>query len=465
MYFSRQDNHRRPVCFSYSLAAGALTLIFSVQGHALSLTDLLDRASNNEPAYLGAKANFQTMQARERQALGALLPQVSASASTSKNYRVYDTLQAMSADERDEFNAHSSQISLTQPVWRYANLVSHAQAEFSTQQAEYQLATADQDLFAKLITAWFDIMSARDEVLFASMQAAALRKQWQIINRGAELGSNGMPQVDEALAKYEQAQADQIAAETEHQLKLAALEQLVGPLDDFSPPFIQDKQTAIDESIDALEVWLQALENQNPGILAAQQAFEAADEEVSKQNAGHQPTVDLVASYNFNNQKVGGFPGQNGYDTRQRAVALQINVPIYSGGTQSAKVREAIAVREKARLDIEVARRAATLAAKQAWFGWHAASAKTRAAQQGIKASDSAFRVAKVGSRTGLKTELDALQAEQQGEAARRDFNKARYIQITSFLRLKTLLGQATPSDTMSLDRMFEYRDNSRLAH
>jgi outer membrane protein len=448
-----------PVLRFLPLFAGVTGLVAGGAGHALSLTEVLDRANNSEPGYVGARADFQGAQARERQALGALLPQISANFTTSMNHRFYDTLDSPIPDQRDKYNAHSNQVSLNQPVWRYVNLVGYWQSEYSMEQAQYRLASAEQELFAKLVSVWFDMLAARDDALFTTRQTDAARKQWEIMRRGEELGNNGQPQVDEALAKYQQAQADEFSAETDRQLKLAALEQMTGTLNEFSLPFLCDEDSSVDLDIEPQESWLQALDEKNPGILAARKALEAANEEISKQRAGHQPTVDLVATYSLNNQQVGGFPGQSGYEIWQRSVALQVSLPIFSGGTQSAKVKEAIAAYDKARSELEAARRAAMLATKQAWLGWRAAFAKSRASTHALSSADSALRVAQRGVANGLKSDLDILQAEQQHASAQRDLNKARYTQIASFIRLKSLLGQATPSDTMSLDALFEDRE------
>lgn len=461
MHFSMPGRDLCRTIIFYLFSAEILSLTFSFTCHALTLTDMLDLARNSEPTYLSTKSNLQASQARESQALGALLPQVSADLNTNMNHRKYDTRNRSIPEQQDEFNNHIGQIKLTQPLWRRANIIGYSQAESATQQAEYQLESAEQELLGKLVTAWFDLMSARDEILLATHQVSAMHKQWEIAKRGAELGYSDIPRLDEAEAKYEDARASRANAETDCQLKLAALEQLTGPSEDFSPPFIRQESTFVDERMDTLDAWLLVLETQNPSILAAQQAFEAAEAEVRKQYAGHQPTLDLVASYNSNSQSVGNFPGQDGYQIDQWAVGLELNLPIYSGGAQDAKVREAIALQEKAALDIDAARRTATLSAKQAWFSWKAALAKVKAAEQGIKAGNSALRVAKSGTVTGLKTELDILQAEQQQETARRDLNRARYSQITSLVKLKTLVGQATRSDVIFLDSMFEYHNDS----
>ena len=402
---------------------------------------------------------MQAAKARTDQAFGALLPQISASANTNINDRNYHTRIENTPTVDDRYNSNSTQFTLTQPLWRYASIVGLQQAEAAALQAEHQLAGTEQDLSSKLVSAWFDVLGARDNVSFAIQQEAATRKQWEIARRGLELGTSGRPQAEDARAKYDQARAEAMTAKTEAQIKLAGLEQLVGTLKDFNPPRMIDDAVLADLSGDKLDKWLQALDTGNPAIRAALQAFEAADAEVRKQLAGHQPTLDLVGTYGKNSQAVGGFPGQAGYDIRQNSIGLQLNIPIFSGGTQSAKVVEAVAMKEKARLDIEAARRAASLAAKQAWFGWKAAFVRAQAGQQAVKSAQAALEAARMGRDTGLKMELDVLQAEQQLRAGERDLRKGRYDQVAAHVKLKAAAGLVTAEDVAALDKLFVASD------
>lgn len=422
---------------------------------AQSLSAFLERAHSSDPTYLGARTGVDVAEARQRQARGALLPQVSISAGTNDNDRNYQTRGSTIPPQKDGYNSNTSQVTLTQPLWRYANIVGWQQADAIAAQAEYQLSGAEQDLFGRLVTAWFDVLAARDNVLFTAQQAAAAQRFWETARRGGELGTHSEPQVEEARAKLDQAQADALTAETDAHLKQAALEQIVGTIKNFAPPFMRENALLADLSPAKLDQWLAAVEEKNPAILAALHAYEAANDEVRKQRAGHQPTLDLVGSYGKNSQAVGGFPGQAGYDIKTGTVGLQLNVPIFSGGTQSAKVDEALAQKEKARLDIEVARRSAVLATKQAWFGWHAAKSRAHAGQQAVKSARAALDAARMGRDNGLKTELDYLQAEQQWHAAQRDFGKGRYDQMVAYVKLKAAAGQLTLADVQSLDLLF----------
>lgn len=441
----------------------AVFLFFLAQpGFALTLTELLERVRNSEPSLMSAQANVRASEARERQALGALLPQLSASGTTYLNRRLYDTLDSSVATEKDEYNNHSAQLNLTQPVWRYASLMGYLQADSATRQAEFQLSGVEQELLAKLVTAWFDVMSARDDVVFMGQQLAAARKQLEIVRRGAALGYHGQPELDEALSKFEEIQASQSSAQTDFEIKLAELEQVAGPLPGFIPPVINGEPTLGELPVESLEEYLRDVEISNPNVVVAIHAYEAARVEVRKQSAGHQPTLDLVANYNLNRQEAGNFPGQNGYETRQSAVGLQLNVPIYSGGSQHAKAKEAVAMQEKARVDIEAAKRAARLLAKQTWFTWHTAASKVRAARQAVSAGDSSLRVAKTGSLSGLKTDFDTLKAEQERGAAQRELNKAIYSRMTSYIKMKASLGLVILEDVALLDNSFSEVKNEK---
>lgn len=430
----------------------ALVLVGSAQAESLAV--LLERARSGEPTYLGAKTNVLAAQARNSQAIGTMLPQVSATASANGNDRKYKTRNSSVPEARDHYDGYSAQISLTQPLVRYANIAGWHQARAVVGQAEHQLAGAEQDLFAKLVGAWFDLLAARDAVAFTRRQAEALQRHWEIVSRGSELGVYGQPQAEEVRTRLDQALSDAVVAETDVHLKRAALEQLVGALPETELPYMYGEAVLVSPTNASLEKWLESVETGNPNILAATQAFEAASAEVSKQRAGHLPTLDLVASYGKNGQAVGSFPGQAGYDIVQGTLGLQLNVPLFSGWTQSAKVDEALAQKAKAQLDLEVARRTAILNAKQAWFGWYGAVARSRAGSQAVKSARSALAQAKAGAESGLKMELDVLQAEQQLRAGQRDFRKGRYDQVVALIRLLAISGKLTDGDVAALDSL-----------
>lgn len=60
-----------------------------------------------------------------------------------------------------------------------------------------------------------------------------------------------------------------------------------------------------------------------------------------------------------------------------------------------------------------------------------------------------------VGIEAGVKTDLDRLQAQQQVESTRRDFNKARYDITLSLVKLKAVVGRLSGEDLTQLEALF----------
>jgi outer membrane protein len=421
---------------------------------AQTFGEAVELARNTEPAYLGARANATAAQQRSRVAFAGLLPQVSATASTNTNRRDYTTkTEPFVPQSIDYYNSNNAQLNLTQPLYRPSNLAALRQSEAAVTQADYQVAAAEQELLVRLVAAWFDVMSARDGVLFTTRQAATSRQQWEILRRGVALGTAAAPAMEEAHARYEQALAEQSAAQMELHVRTAALEQIIGPAPAFNPPFLAARPPRLTPERDTLPGWLHRTQG-SPQVNAAYFALSAAEEEIRKQRAGYGPTLDVVTTYGRNSQQVGGFPGQGGYDIKLGTIGLQLSVPLFSGGAQDARVEEAVAGREKARQELIATQRASRLAAQQAWFGWQAASARRAAALQASRAALLALQTAAAGIAAGVKTELDRLQARQLAEGARRDLSKAHYDLAVTYVRLRAACGELDDEDLRALEAM-----------
>ncbi len=453
------------------LVAVFTSVAFSGLAQAGAFATLLEMAHSNDPTYLSAKVAVESAEARTNQAFGQLLPQVSASLNSKFNDRDYHVRDGNNRTAKDQYNSNSAELNLTQPIWKYSNIISLRQAKSTTSQAEQQLANTEQELLSKVVSTWLDYLGARDQTLFTQQQIAVSNFKLQVAQRGFELGSISKPELDELKAKFDQANAENVTAETDLNLKGALLEQIVGSVNRLKPVFMRDDAKLFNLSSENFDSVLARAESESHNILAAMYAYEAATAEVKKQYAGHQPTLDLVASYGKNSQAVGGFPGQDGYDIKQGAIGLQLNVPIYSGGIQSAKVQEAIAQQEKARLDMEAAKRLAILTTKQAWYGWHSAYSKTLASEQAITAANSALLAAKVAVNSGLRSEVAVFEAKQQLSAAQRDNNRSRYDQVSNFIKLKSVIGVLTNEDIIALDTLFvddyqtlEFKKSASLA-
>ena len=438
------------------LACALFIAATSTPAFSITLGEAVDLALRNDPVFLAAQAGLNVSRERSAQALSTLLPRLDATASTVHNRRDYTYEAPANTSLLEKYNSNAVQLNLTQPLWQRAKYISLTQADIAVQQSDYQLAAAGQDLRVRLVQAWFDAMQARDEAVFNDANVLAMKRLWEQVARASALGVAPVTELEDARAQYDQALADQAVAESGQGIKLAALEQIVGPLAQAALSALPDPFTPPDLHRDTLEQWLVQAEASSPVILAAQRALDAAGEEVRKQRAGHEPTLDLVASYGKSAQGAGISGGQNGFESRLDTVGIQLNAPLYAGGGQSAKVREADAMRQKAKYELESAVRHVRSTVKQAWFNWQSARVRQQSALQGLKRATLTVKAAESERDRGVKVELDVLQARGQGEKALRDLYKARYDMVVSYFKLKAATGQLQGDDLARLDKGFD---------
>lgn len=417
-------------------------LIVPATSSAQTLPELWERVATTEPTLLAAMAQAQAVTERQNQTRAQFLPQVNVTANVTRNNRNYQTTGAIPVLSEERYNSQGVQLNITQPLWRQTNHIAHRQAGAAAEQAVQQMLATQQDLLGKLVAAWAEDLYARDALQTAHVLEIVASRQLLTYERGMTLGLYGLSERDEAKTKRQQAIAERFAAESEQFARHTALEQLVGPL----PALRADQVRLLTQKIPyatlaPLATFTSAIEDNNPTIRAADQAVQVAQEEVRKQQAQHGPTLDLVAGIGRTAQPAGTTPNQSGYKNRLDNVGLQLNVPLYTGGASSSKVREALSLETKARYELDAAKRSALSQASQAWAQLRSAQAKLEVAELALTAGQSAERLAIIGQKNGTKTPLDELQAKQQIETARRDGKRAYYDNVIGMAKLLTANG------------------------
>ena len=434
-----------------------LGILASQPALALSLLDAFELAQQQDPTLAGSRASFQAAQARVSQSVAQLKPQLSLSGTNQWNHRNYTTLNTPDSPfptppQVTDFASRTAQLTLDQPLWHRANHIAVLESRRASEQSQAEMRAAVQDMTVRLLQGWFDLMLAADDVRASEQKIAASRLFWDQARKAAQIALIGPEKLEEAHSKFELAVAERMDGVTEEDTARATLEQIIGVFDPFNPPSLPDDFVFPAPGPGELDAWLSRIDT-GPLVEAAREARLAADQEIRKQEAGHGLTVDLIGNVSRNYQPQGNFPGQEGYNIKQNSVGIQVALPIYSGGGTSAKVREAVALRNKADQDLLSTSRKAHATALVAWSGWRSGCVKAQAARQSVHAAAVALQVATSGSSQGLKFDLDVLQARQDLLEAWRDLQKARYAAIMSWVKLKAVVGELAEEDVRELQR------------
>lgn len=432
----------------------ALTWALSPAAYAASLSDMFGDALAYDAQYASARAAYQAGQEKSVQGRAGLLPNVNLDGNIRYN-SVESTLPGGDAN----YDSNGLAIRAAQPLFRKQNQVVYEQSKVQVQIAGLQLQLAEQDLILRVAQAYFDVLQAEDNIAFIDSQKNAITEQLAAAKRNFEVGTATVTDTHEAQARYDLAVAQEIAEQNTLNIRLRTLEKLIGKPAGTINAAVDLKPLDIEGTIDE---WAARAAEGNLQAEIQRLAKTIADQEVERNRAGRYPTVDAVAGYTINN---GQNFGSTQVDTRVATVGVELNLPVYQGGLINSRVREAVANQERARQDLEVATRDASLQARQAYLNASSGIARVRALEQALRSTQAQLDSTKLGLQVGVRTNLDLLNAEQQVLSAQRDLAGARYAYLLSGLALKAAAGTLTAADLQLIDTLLTGpRRNSALS-
>ena len=431
----------------------AFALTISAATFAAGAADLLDTyhaAQGQDAVFAAARAAQRAGQEKLPQGRSLLLPSVNLTANSTFNDSSVQYQSAPPTSSSSRYNSNGYGVSLVQPLFRQQNWLTYSEAGLQVAQTDAQFKNAEQDLILRVAQAYFDVLIAQDSVGLTQSQKTAITEQLELAKRNFEVGSATITDTHEAQARYDLVVAQEVAAQSNLEIKKNALQQLTNTMSGSLQQLGQQFRPEMPQPPE-MEKWVGQALSTNPQLLGAQAAAELAEKEVARSRGGHYPTLDLVANYS-NNSANGGSLGV-GTDSRASSIGVQLNMPLFQGGMTNSRWREAMANRDRAHDELENVRRTVALQTRQAYLGVVNGSAQVQALLQALKSSESLLEASKLGQEVGVRTNLDVLNAQQQLYATRRDLYQAEYNYLLSQLRLKAAAGTLAEGDLVKINQ------------
>jgi outer membrane protein len=419
--------------------------------HGADLLDVFRQAQLSDTTYAAARATWAAAQERIPQGRAGLLPLASLSVSAQYNDRSTRFRDSSLPRSNADFGSTGVSLSVTQPIYRRQNTIVYEQALTQVEQADAQLALAAQDLILRVAQAYLDVLLAQDSVAFAEAQKTAIGQQLEQAKRNFEVGTATITDTHEAQARYDLTTAQEIAARNDLELRRRALEQLIGRTAPQVAPLGPQFVMRLPEPA-TMDPWVELAQRTNLQVQISQSGLTFARQEIARNRAAHYPTVDAFGTLS---ESGSGATSTTGFatDTRSSVIGLQVAVPLYQGGAISSRVREAIANEDRARQDLESARRAAEFNARQAFLGITSGTAQVRALEAALVSTESQLSSTRLGQEVGVRTQVDVLNAQQLLFSARRDLAQSKYTYILSLLRLEAAIGELTENDLAAVNQ------------
>ncbi len=434
---------RSPHCLRLALIA--LAALAAAPAGAQSLKELYEAARAYDAIYLAARAQAESAEFRAAQSEALGRPSLAATASVNAARTDPPNIGQVSSQTLN------AALNGRYPLFNRANGITIEQAKKSLEVAKADLEAAEQDLVVRVAQAYFDVLGAQDTLATTRANKAAITEQLASARRNFEVGTATITDTREAQARFDLATAQEIAAENDLRVKRIALDQLVGRTG------VQPRPLAVPVTLPPVapanvEEWVTVADGQHPSVRRARTGLEVARLETEKARAGELPTVDAVAALSAGDSRGSAFtPFQRGTSTTG-SVGVQMNWPLYTGGSVQNRIKETLKLEEKAEQDLSAARRSVAQGTRQAFFGVQSGQAQVKALEAAEASSKLALEATQLGFRVGVRVNLDVLNAQTQLFSTQRDLAKARYDVLVGGLRLRQASGALGAADVEAVN-------------
>ncbi|GAA0221174.1 TolC family outer membrane protein [Castellaniella daejeonensis] len=446
---------------SRPLVAGLLLLVAGSAG-AMNLREAVDRARVHDPTLEAARFAYAAGQESARQGTALYLPQITATGTYSHvHVNSVSTLQGRRSQPSLVGDAsgfvRGFTVTLTQPIYNAAVSTGARQLKDQARLAEIQFRGARQNQVLSVAQSYFGVLMAKENLELAHEQQAAIMQQLASAQARFNVGKANITDVRDAQARAQAVAAQIIAAENALEVQRQQFKSLVGTLPaDLSQASPGFKPVAPDP--DDVQAWIERGRSDNLNVLGARVQISIAEADVDKNQIYNRPQLDLYMSYQDASQS-GGLPLLVMPDrSRQTVIGLQLNVPLFAGGSYDSKLRQAIDQKRQADAQLQAAMLTSDVQIREQFQAVEVAVPQIEALEKAVIAAKSALDATLLGATVGERTTLDVLNAQQQYFSARQNLDAARYQYLLSRLNLAALVGALGEPDVDGVDHYLSVR-------
>ena len=414
---------------------GVSTII--VQGSTLE--DFFTSALDYSPRLRIAEERWSVGIQRRKAANGQLLPQINGNASTSDN-----TQEALG--RVSEYRGERYSLQLTQVLFNWQAFNARKQASILEDLAEAEYFSALAALLTDVAEKYFNVLQAEDAVTSAASEVEAVSNQMAMVQRLYELQQVQITDLYDAQARLAFAQAQQLDLESQLALAREELRAItgvgVGELHRLDPAL------TIPPVEGSVESWLAQARNGNQQIRAREFAVDAADKMIAQRQGAYMPRVTLIAQKQLSDIGFDNVP-INRTDTDY--IGVDVQIPIFAGGSNRAQVAEArsqhtIAENELRQTELEIVE-----STRMAYLQVKSAELRVQAAQRLAESTALSYTARQRGFELGTVNSVDVLNALRDRFSAERDLQRARYDHIRYLLLLKREAGTLSADDLLDV--------------
>lgn len=419
-----------------SAALGSL----STSAWADTLTDIYNQAKENDPTLLqSAATRDQAFEAIES-SRATLLPQIALTAG-------YDVNRGERNSIDNDSNGWNAGIGFTQELFDRSSWITLDTAEMSARQADAAYAATQQALILRVSQAYFDVLSAQDNLVFVQAEKAAVARQLEQTKQRFEVGLSAITDVHDAQAQYDSVLADEVLAQNSLVNSYEGLREITGQ-EHANLDVLDTKRFSATKTAIGINQLIEEAQQKNLSLLSSRIAQDIAKENISNASSGHLPTLNLKGGYTLSDLNA----DMGDTDTDNLNLGLQLEVPLYTGGAVTSATKQAEFGYVAASQQLEGTYRSVVKDVRAFNNDISASIGALRAYEQTVISAESALEATEAGFDVGTRTIVDVLDSTRRLYDANKSLSNARYNYILSVLKLRQAVGTLNEQDIIDVN-------------
>ncbi|WP_411741489.1 TolC family outer membrane protein [Pseudomonas sp. GL-B-26] len=403
----------------------------SASTFSTDLMQLYREARLEDPRILASYARAKAGQEHQREAFGALLPQVSLNAGTNRIHQENELVQR-------SYDSENYSLVLRQYLYNKAAWENYQKFKSQAKQNESEALEAQAEATVDLAQRYFAALAAEDELELVKAERQTTQKSLDRVNA---LYAKQLAMVTDQLdlkARVDLLAAQELDARNQASISREALAEIVGrPVKEKLNRIRDDVQLRV--SAQSLETWVREGVAQNPALKANESGVEAAGAALRSGKGGHYPTLSLTLSAQQTNE---GYNNTQAPRTDSYVAGIGVQVPLYSGGSTSARVRGLYQDQITAEQQLESVQRRVVKEITSAYLTANSSAEKISASRNALASAQLSRVAAEKALSYGMVNAVDVLTSVRNEFRARRDLLKTQYDFVTNVFTLNRWAGK-----------------------
>jgi len=403
----------------------------SASTFSTDLMQLYREARLEDPQILASYAQAQAGQEHQREAMGALLPQLSFNAGSNRIHQESDLVQR-------SFDSESYGLVMRQYLYNKAAWENYRKFKSLARQSESQALDTQAEASVELARRYFTALAAEDELQLVRAERLTTQRSLDRINALYEKQLALITDQLDLKARVDLLSAQELDARNQASLSREALAEIVGrPVKERLNRIRDDLELQV--SAHSLETWVRDGMALNPALKANESGVDAAGAALRSGKGGHYPTLSLNLSAQQTNE---GYNNSLAPRTDSYVAGIGIQVPLYSGGSTSARVRGLYQDQVVAEQQLEATRRRVVKEITNAYLTANSNGEKIGANRLALESAQLSRVAAEKALSYGMVNSVDVLASVRNEYRARRDLLKTQYDFLSNVLILNRWAGK-----------------------